>query len=96
MAASPEALMLETAMPSTRRSGIPGYRCLGFRLSGRHVPVAEPSPLLAELEDSDLRPCPPLDRAMHHAVQHLKSKFYISDIARFGKAGSSRRGPDPA
>jgi len=40
MAASPEALMLETAMPSTRRSGISGYRCLGLGLAGTHVPVA--------------------------------------------------------
>ena len=95
MAASPEALMLETAMPWTRPSGISGYRCLGFRLSGRHVPVAEPSPLLAELKDLDLRPCPPHDKAMHHAAQHLKSRFRISDIARFGKGGSSPRRPDP-
>ncbi len=70
MAANPEALMLETARPWTRPSGISGYRCLGFRLSGRHVPVAEPSPLLAELKDLDLRPCPPHDKALHHAVQH--------------------------
>lgn len=95
MAASPEALMLETAMPWTRPSGISGYRCLGFRLSGRHVPVAEPSPLLAELKDLDLRPCPPHDKAMHHAAQHLKSKVRISDIARFGKAASGPRRPDP-
>ena len=95
MAASPEALMLETAMPWTRPSGISGYRCLGFRLSGRHVPVAEPSPLLAELKDLDLRPCPPHDKAMHHAAQHLKSRSRISDIARFGKGGSSPRRPDP-
>jgi hypothetical protein len=91
MAASPEALMLETARPWTRPSGISGYRCLGFRLSGRHVPVAEPSPLLAELKDLDLRPCPPHDKALHHAVQHLKSKFCLSDFACFCKAESGPR-----
>jgi len=95
MAASPEALMLETARPWTRPYGISGYRCLGFRLSGRHLPVAEPSPLLAELKDLDLRPCRPHDKALHHAVQHLKSKFCLSDFARFCKRNRVARPPDP-
>ena len=88
--------------PAARSCGISGYRCLGFRLSGRHVPVAEPSPLLAELKDLDLRPCPPHDKALHHAVQHLKSKFCLSDLARFCKpnqvpapASCPHKGPQP-
>jgi len=95
MAARPEALMLETTMPSTRRAGVSGHRCLGFRLSGRHVPGAEPSPLLAGLKDLDLQPCPPHDNALHHAAQHIKSMFYVADIALFGKVGSGPRRPEP-